>query len=371
MSLAAISLFLTIFLAIWAALHSYVFWRLSSIPWIHDHVSIRALCTTATLLWVSYPISRTLAKYFESAWVLEFAAATWMGMLFLLFSALFATDVLTLGGLLVPALAPTIRAGACLVALALSLLSLFQGLRPPVVRNYEVELPGLPQEKDGLIVVHVSDLHLGNLIGKRWLEKLITQVNELKPDLIVAVGDVLDGEAERLRVLLPALKRLHAPLGVCAVTGNHEFYAGQKRSVELMQHAGFTVLQDQWIQVTPGLVVAGVDDLGTRHLGAAPIGKALANRPSGGTLFLCHTPSHAEEAADAGANLMLCGHTHAGQIWPFTYLVQWRFKLLAGAYQVNKMAVIVCRGTGTWGPRMRLWQPSEILRIKLRSTAKR
>lgn len=356
------------FLAIWAAIHAYVFWRLSSIPWIQQHLSPYTLGFSALFLWASYPLSRMFVKFQPEAWPFEFAAATWVGTMFLLFSALVASEILTLGGFLLPTLAPNLRGGACLIALLLSLFGLFQGLRPPVVRDYEIELAGLPAERDGLVLVEVSDLHLGNLIGKQWMERLVTRVNDLKPDLIAAVGDVVDGEAEHLRTLIPVLQKMKAPLGVWAVTGNHEFYAGKNGCIQLMQDAGFTVLQDQWAEVTPGLVIAGVDDIGTRRsLGAAPIEKALANRPPGATLFLSHTPSFAETAAAAGANLMLCGHTHEGQIWPFAYLVGLRFKLLAGRYEVGSMPVVVCRGTGTWGPRMRLWRPSEILRIKLRA----
>ena len=98
--------------------------------------------------------------------------------------------------------------------------------------------------------------------------------------------------------------------------------------------------------------------------------KALSGRPPGATVFLSHTPWETEKAAGAGAGLMLSGHTHGGQIWPFSYMVRLRYPLLGGRYDVNGMTVIVCRGTGTWGPRMRLWRPGEILRITLRSPGK-
>ena len=93
----------------------------------------------------------------------------------------------------------------------------------------------------------------------------------------------------------------------------------------------------------------------------------LAGRPeSAATIFLSHRPEGMEEAADAGVELMLCAHTHGGQIWPFDYIAGAANSLLAGRYEVRNMPVVVCRGTGTWGPRMRLWPRSEILRITLR-----
>jgi predicted MPP superfamily phosphohydrolase len=255
-------------------------------------------------------------------------------------------------------------------ALALSAVALVQGLRPPVVCEYEVRLAGLPRERDGLVLVAISDMHLGTLMGGPWMADLIRRVDGLKPDVVVVVGDLVDAEVGRLESLLPVLQTLRAPLGVWAVTGNHEYYAGPERSVRLLKGAGYTVLQDRWAEVTPGLVLAGVDDLtARRQFGRVdrPIEQAMKGHPPGAVILLSHSPLQAETAAAAGAGLMLSGHTHDGQIWPFGYLVRFAYPLLGGRYEVNGMSVIVCRGTGTWGPRMRLWLPSEIVRITLRA----
>jgi predicted MPP superfamily phosphohydrolase len=131
-----------------------------------------------------------------------------------------------------------------------------------------------------------------------------------------------------------------------------------------------TVLMSWAVEVRPGLVFAGVDDLTARRqygLDSAPVKRALEGRPAGATVFLSHTPWKAEEAARLGAGLMLSGHTHAGQIWPFGHLAAIQYPLLEGRYEVGGMTVLVCRGTGTWGPRMRLFGPSEILLVTLRA----
>ena len=372
MSGGRFALFLTIVLGVWAAMHGYVLWRLASVPWVANHVSRRTLLVTAAALWTSYPLARILDSWNLRAVAapLEFGAANWIGVLFLLLSALLITDVLTLGGWPLPRLAPSLRGWAVVVAGILSAIGLLQGLGPPVVRDYEVRLAGLPREHDGLMLVEVSDLHLGTLLGRGWMGRLVQEVNALRPDLVVVVGDVVDGNAGRVEPLLPALKGLRAPLGVWAVTGNHEYYAGLERCVRLFEEAGFSVLRDRAAAVAPGLVLAGVDDLTARQqygLDDQPVDKALSNRPAGATILLSHSPWQAERAAAAGAGLMLSGHTHNGQIWPFNYLVRLRYPLLGGRYEVNGMAVIVCRGTGTWGPRMRLWWRSEIARITLRA----
>jgi uncharacterized protein len=370
MSRGYLTVFLSVVLCVWTAMHVYAFWRIASLPWIAAYLSRRALAILAVALWASYPLARILgARHWDAlAGPLEWAGAAWIGVLFLIFSALLVVEVGTVGGWLLPRLAPTLRSGAVVVALVLSGLALVQGLRPPVVRDYEVRLAGLPPERRRLTLVEVSDLHLGTLLGRRWMESLVGRVNALQPDLVVVAGDLVDGNVDRVEPLLDVLRTVRAPLGVWAVTGNHEFYAGLERSVRLLESAGYTVLRDRWAEVVPGLVLAGVDDLTARRqfgLGNQSIQKALAGRPPGATVLLSHSPSQAEAAAAAGAGLMLSGHTHNGQIWPFGWVVRLFYPRIGGRYDVAGMPLIVCRGTGTWGPRLRLWLPGEIVRIRL------
>lgn len=367
-----LAVFLSVVLSIWAAIHAYVFWRISDAPWVAAHVSRRTLFIAGALLWASFVLARSL-----NAWHLPtlgrpllFVASQWVGILFILFSVLLAADVLTLGGRLFPHAAGQIRGWAVAAGLGLSVLALVQGSRDPVVSDFEVTLDGLPPERDGLTVVAMTDLHLDALTSEARVARLVAQVNALRPDAVVAVGDIVDGDPEGLGALAASLRQLRAPLGTWAVTGNHEFYVGFELSERFLKDAGFTMLHDQWALAAPGFVIAGVDDLGARRFagsGVHPTTKALANRPPGAAILLCHTPVDADVAAAAGAGLMLCGHTHNGQIWPFNYLVKMRFPMIVGRYEVNGMTVIVSRGAGTWGPRMRLWQPGEILRIKLRA----
>ena len=156
--------------------------------------------------------------------------------------------------------------------------------------------------------------------------------------------------------------------GVWAVPGNHEFHGGG--SLALFKQAGFKLLRNEWAEIRPGFVLAGVEDLTSarrRGRGGDFISRAVAGRPPGAAILLSHTPWEVETAAEAGVGLMLSGHTHGGQIWPFGYLVRRWYPLLEGRYDIDGMPVIVCRGTGTWGPRMRLWHPGEILRVILRA----
>lgn len=355
-------------------MHAYVFWRLWNTPRVRRHISGRRFILIALGFWLSYPLSRMLEGNLPDLVVLplEYAAANWVGFLFLLLSALLTADLLTLGGLLFRRRAPEIRQGAAVLALALGMIALVQGHRPPVLSEYEITLDKLPQERDGTVLVAISDLHLGTLIGSRWLQRTVNQVNAMQPDIIVAVGDVVDGNADRVTHLPSIMNQLKAPLGVWAVTGNHEYYAGVDACVEFFKASGMHVLRDQAEEVAPGLVLAGVDDLtARRQFGQRndPVTTTLANKPEGATILLSHSPWQTDAAAKAGVDLMISGHTHKGQIWPFTYLVRTRYPLVSGLYNVEQMAVLVSRGSGTWGPRMRLWQPGEILKITLRTSA--
>lgn len=359
-------------LGLWTLVNVYVVWRLWSVPAIARRVPRWLLIAMAAFLWLSFLVSRALDRAGAAviARPLEFIGMNWLAVLFLIFVCLLVTDIVTGFGVLLPRLAPRLRGWALLAGGALSAIALVQGLRAPVVRDYEVRLAGLPLALDGTLVVVISDLHLGTLLGERWLNARIAQVDGLRPDLVVALGDIVEGHGGTEATLIPALRRLSAPHGVWAVTGNHEYHGSARPGSGPLEDAGFQVLHDRWSEVRPGLVFAGVDDLTSRHRSGRDSGaveRALAGRPPGATVLLSHTPWQAEVAAKAGAGLMLAAHTHGGQIWPFNYLSATRYPLQAGWYVVNGMPVIVSRGTGTWGPRMRLWRPGEILRITLRA----
>ena len=365
-------MFFTILVTAGTLLQAYVFWRAASVPVIKRCVPRRVLFGLGVVLWVSLFLSFELGHGGSGALarLFELFGMTWLAVLFLASVALLVTDVITGFGFLLPKLAPRLRGWVLLAAGALSVFALLQGMRPPIVRDYQVRFAGLPTNLDGTVLVALSDLHLGSLLGERWLAARVAQVKALRPDIVVLLGDLLEGHGQAEGDLLADFQRLSAPLGVWAVTGNHESHGGRTSSARLLEATGFRVLHDRWAEVRPGLVIAGVDDRTSRRragVGGDPIRQALTGHPPGATILLSHTPWEAEKAAAAGVGLMLCGHTHGGQIWPFDYLTRAVYPLLGGRYEVDGMSVIVCRGTGTWGPRMRLWRPSEILRVRLRT----
>jgi hypothetical protein len=301
--------------------------------------------------------------------LLEIVGAYWVGVFFFLFSAFLAFDLCTGFGLWLRPQLPALRSAAFILALLMTTVALVQAQRSPVVTEYEVALHGLPCEADGTVLVVASDMHLGALLDHAWASERATQIESLHPDLLLLVGDILEGDETTYTSWLPVLQQFRATHGVYVVTGNHEFYAGGAKIVELFRRAGFHVLRDESIEPIPGLVLTGIDDVAFRGQAshAAIMEKVLRQRPEGASVLLSHTPMETQRAASAGVELMLSGHTHEGQIWPFTYLVKLAFPILSGRYRVQDMTAIVCRGTGTWGPRMRLFKRSELLRITVRA----
>jgi uncharacterized protein len=360
-----------ILLSVGTLMHIYVIWRASSVPFLRRHFSRRVLVGIGIILWGAFLSARVIGHGGTGilAATLEIFGMTWMAALFLACVSLLAVDLLTGFGFFFPRLTSSLRGWALVVSGALCVVALVQGLRPPVVEKYEVHIAGLPKEMDGMVLVGMSDLHLGSLLGKQWLEERVVQVRALRPDLVVLLGDLFEGHGQPQAEFLPVLRRFSAPHGVWAVPGNHESHSGEEMSMPLFGGGNIQLLRNRWAEVRPGLVLVGVDDLTASRRPDQEgdfITQAFADRPRGITIFLSHTPWQAEKAANLGARLMLCGHTHGGQVWPFGYLSRLVYPLLDGKHEVDGMTVIVCRGTGTWGPRMRLWRPGEILLVTLR-----
>jgi predicted MPP superfamily phosphohydrolase len=357
-------------------LQGYVFWRAASVPFIRGCISRKGLISIGVALWAVFLLGRVVES--ENTGVLTVAleslGLTWLAILFLTTVALLAVEVVTGFGYLLRSIVPTLRGLALVAGGLLSVVALIQGLRAPVVENYDVYLAGLPAAIDGKVILALSDLHLGSLLDESWLASRIEQIQAERPDVVVLLGDVFEGHGAPKKELLAALRGLSAPQGVWAVLGNHESHGIGNDNTALFKDAGIHLLRNAWVELSPGLVLAGVDDISSgREAGQAGVSlaKALTGRPHGATVLLSHAPMPAEWVADMGVDLLLCGHTHGGQIWPFGYLVRQRFPMLEGRFETSEMTVIVSRGAGTWGPRMRLWRPAEILRVTLHRETKK
>jgi len=368
-------IFLTIVLSVWLAQHLYVGWRMWSLPILTGPGGRRLLIICLVLGFLSYPLGRVL---YGIGWhvfgrAVEYVGAAWMGTLFLMLAFLVISEILTLGGWAFRPWIGPIRTAAVAVALVAAGAAFLGARLGPRIVRVDVPLPNLTSEADGLTIAHLSDVHLGTILGPHFLERLIQQTDDLAPDLVAITGDLVDGDAGVVEEMLPQLQTLRAPRGVFTVLGNHEYYAGRERSQKLFRDAGFVVLDNRAVEVAPGLFVVGVPDA----RGSAQIGSAEADLPAAMSgvgegscvVLLQHAPENEQQAAAAGVHMMLNGHTHGGQIWPFNFLVRRAYPHVAGVYQVGGLTQIVSRGTGQWGPPMRLFAPAEIYLITLRRAA--
>ena len=353
-------------------LHFYVAQRLQRL--LRARVRAAPWWTGAVLIWLVYLLGVHLGKSdIDWRWWPQQFALTWLGLMLTMSLCLLGADLATGFGLWWRDRQPRVLAAAAAAGVALSAFATWQGVRAPVVVEQEVVLKDLPGKLDGTVLVMLTDLHLGAQRGAGWMHGRVAQINALRPDAVLMVGDQIEDDPLNDPRLASVLRGIRAPRGVWAVTGNHEFYGDVETTVAEFGAGGVRWLRDATVDLAPGLALAGIEDVGRAMRGGGavtgPLGRVLPARTAKATILLSHIPAAPviEMAAARGVGLMLSGHTHGGQIWPFSYLVQRRFPYLAGQHAIGPMTLLVSRGAGSWGPRMRLWQPGEIVRITLRA----
>jgi predicted MPP superfamily phosphohydrolase len=264
--------------------------------------------------------------------------------------------------------------GAAAVTVLATLFAIWWGLTRLAVRRLEVPLPRLPRALDGFTILHLSDIHLDLVHGREWLEGVVEKANALQPDLIAITGDLAEGSVAQFGGDAEPIRKLTAPHGVFFVTGNHEYFHDLSGWLSFLEDVGVRVLRNERVPIGTAedrFDLAGVDD----HEGArlAPghgpdLGKALDGRdPQREVVLLAHQPRIMREAVRADVGLVLSGHTHGGQIWPFSYLVYLQQPYVRGLKEENGTHLYLSSGTGFWGPPMRLGTTAEIALITLRS----
>ena len=259
-------------------------------------------------------------------------------------------------------------------ALALGMLA---ALRGPHVRQVEVPIAGLPAELQGYRIAQISDLHVGPTIGTPYVRRVVEISNSLAPDLVALTGDLVDGSVHRLRNAVAPLAELVSRDGAFVALGNHDYYSGAAAWVEHFERLGLRVLRNEHRVVTRGtarLVVGGVVDSAARMdrppQTPQPQRAAAPQAGSAVRLLLAHNPKLAPLGAQAGFDLQLSGHTHAGQFFPWTLAVRLvHAPHVAGLSREDRMWVYVSAGTGTWGPPLRLGTRPELTLVRLVAAA--
>jgi predicted MPP superfamily phosphohydrolase len=253
-----------------------------------------------------------------------------------------------------------------LSALIFSLYGFFEA-RNLRVERITVATTKLPKGTDRLRIAQISDVHLGLLTGESRLTTIVAALERERPDIVVSTGDLLDSSATHIDGISETLYRINPPHGKYAVTGNHEYYPGLKRSLEFLEKAGFAVLRNQVETIKPLINIAGVDD---PAIGIEIDEVDLLSSAQNGlfTLFLKHRP-HVPSETLGLFDLQLSGHTHNGQLFPFNFVVSIPYPYISGFYPLKKGgSLYTSRGTGTWGPPLRVFSPPEVTVIDIIST---
>jgi uncharacterized protein len=369
------SLFLLCYLAIYGGAQAYLLSRTVRVfhlgaPWPLTLLGVAAFMIIAPVL------VRILERVGQDgpARLVAYLGYLWMGFFFLFLSASLALD-LARGSLAVAGwlwgrnLAPPevwLIALALLCALAGCLYGLFEA-RSIRVERITLHSLKLPKETGRVRIVQISDVHLGVMVGRDRLKRILDTVAALGPDLLLSTGDLVDGQMDGLRGRDRELSALNPPLGKFAVLGNHEVFAGVAPSVSFTERCGFRLLRVEAVEVAGCLTLAGVDDpaLKSGRDQAAEVA-LLAGLPRDKfTVLLKHRPK-VEQRSQGLFDLQLSGHVHKGQIFPFNLITHLAYPVKMGLSGAGAGSLLyVSRGSGTWGPPLRLFAPPEVTVIDL------
>lgn len=344
-----------VFVVIYYAVLVYPPLRMASLAWPEWQPGTPALA----VLFAGPAAGRLLYEWLPglpARW-LSSLVMTWMGLCFIAFVIVLPWE---LAGLVVPW--PGQASGLALLGLTTAVAALaFVNAQRLRVRELEIpaDAAGEAQPPHGTRLVQISDVHVGSRSG-RFLRRVVRAVNALECDAVVITGDLVDFRAIGREVLAP-LGELRAP--AYFVIGNHERYVDCEAICRRLESLGITVLRNATARVGP-LQLIGIDDAEPKNQ-VSRILPYLAADPEAFRVLLYHRPDGVRDAAAWGCHLMLCGHTHNGQIVPFNYVVRRVFPRIHGLYRHGDMHLYVSPGTGTWGPVLRLGSQCEVTRIRL------
>lgn len=375
-----LSLFLLTFISIYGILHFYALMKVRKALSLGS-AGVVPLALFMAIMLFSPIIIRILEQWdFKSIpRALAFVGYTWMGLLFLFICAFLVMDawnILVQAGTLI--FGATFATGripppvaffmAVLFAAGTVGYGYFQALDIRT-RHITIASSKIPKKAGRFRVVQISDVHLGLIVSKGRLQRILRCVKAANPDILVSTGDLVDGQMDDLDGLIGLFQGVRPPYGKVAVTGNHEFFAGIDRSLAFMHEAGFRVLRDDGISILGRIHIAGVDDPGGRRYGllkGISEKAVLAGLPQQGlTLLLKHQPV-LDKRAMGYFDLQLSGHTHGGQIFPFLLISKLFYPMGAGLHILeDKSYLYVSRGSGTWGPPIRFLAPPEVTVIDL------
>jgi uncharacterized protein len=365
--------FLLIFISVYTLMNGPVYFKAKAL--LPARWGLHTLLLLFVVLMIAAPIGvRLLEKYgYEGpARLLAYLGYNWMGFVFLSLWGFLVAGAIGLVlklldavvGVKLPSL--TGKGGTAMVFTAVLLTCIYGywEARSIRVEHIEIKTGKLPSGMDRLKIAQISDVHLGLINGKERLQRLVDLILAEQPDLLVATGDIVDGDMARNGEIHALLKRIQPRFGKYAVTGNHEFYAGLAQALETIERSGFKMLRGEGVTAEGVLNIVGIDDpTGGSRTDEATL---LASSRNGlFTLFLKHRPE-VPEASRGLFDLQLSGHTHRGQIFPFRYFTGLVYPMQNGLHDLGKGSLLYAsRGSGTWGPPLRVLSPPEVTIIEL------
>lgn len=367
--------FFTVFTVLYGSMNLYAFVRaknaLSPGPVISAAIGLFLL----TMVFSHFLVHLFQGKDHEVlALVFAYAGYTWMAFLFLFFCISLSTDVLRgilyLTGFFLKGdgqrflLSPKLLfwAGIAL-AMMITCYGYFEALSIKTER-ITIQSPKIPAQAGKIKVAQISDVHLGLMVREKRLERILKAVRKENPDILVSTGDLIDGQLDHIESAIELFSTITPAYGKYAVTGNHEFYRGIEQSVNITEQAGFRVLRGEAVKI-PGLLnIAGVDDPAGKSFESVNMiteKEVLSTLPGEDfTILLKHQP-RLDNASAGLFDLQLSGHSHKGQIFPFSLIIKLLYPVDSGLLTLdNNSLLYVSRGSGTWGPPVRFLAPPEI-----------
>ncbi len=268
----------------------------------------------------------------------------------------------------------SMNAGIITATGSFSAYGTFKAQRIPDVKKVDINIKNLPPDLEGFRIVQITDIHIREIGQYAWLKKVVEKVNDLNPDLIALTGDLVDSSVARLKNTVSPLAGLSAPYGRYFVTGNHEYYWDAEEWLQEIKQLGFKNLINEHVIIPHKkgrLLLGGITDYRAgnfiaSHTPSAEMALSGA-LDADAKILLAHQPKHIDDAASAGFDLQISGHTHGGQFFPWNLAVGLDQPFVSGLHTYKGTQIYVSRGTGYWGPPLRLFAPSEITLLQLRT----
>lgn len=378
-----------IVIAMWVALLGYVGMRLihpTSLSKRGKAIAWALVASMAVLPLITMVLIRTLGA--DGAVPVYWAGFLTMGLASILILAVMIKDGITLAVRGIKAitgkprldperrqfLSDAVSIGVAGSSIATAGVATVGAIGVPMINRVDVRVPGLDPELDGLTIAHLTDIHVGPTIKRRYLAALVEATNALEPDIIAVTGDLVDGMVDELEHHVAPLAELRSKLGTFYVTGNHEYYWDGPGWVEAARRLGMDALENEHRVFEVGgakLCVAGIHDHSApSHVAehASDPKAAFDGAPLDAyRILLAHQPISIRDTMDVPLDLQLSGHTHGGQYFPWSVLVHLAQPYVAGLHEVGDRLLWVSRGCAYWGPPMRLGAPREIALLTLRS----